>query len=53
MADAVADALDRRPGLVAACDEVEAALGTRHTPSIAVAEMLSPWLGTRVMRADS
>jgi lipid-A-disaccharide synthase len=45
MADAVADALDRRPGFVAACDEVEAVLGTQHTPSIAVAEMLAPWLG--------
>lgn len=58
MADALADALDRRPALVEACGAVEAALvrgplGTRaggetagaRTPSIAVARMLVPWLG--------
>ncbi len=47
IAQALADALDRRPALVAACDEVEASLGNERTPSLAVARMLSPWLGVR------
>jgi lipid-A-disaccharide synthase len=57
MADALADALDRRPALEEACRAVDAALvrgplGTAagetagaRTPSIAVARMLVPWLG--------
>jgi lipid-A-disaccharide synthase len=45
MAQALADALDRRPMLVAACDEVEAALGGHRSPSAEVARMLAPWLG--------
>jgi lipid-A-disaccharide synthase len=45
IADALADALDRRGPLLGACDEVTAMLGERRTPSAAVAEMLSPWLG--------
>ena len=51
IAQALADALDRRPVLVAACDEVEAALGAERTPSLAVAKMLAPWLGTRARAA--
>jgi lipid-A-disaccharide synthase len=47
IAQALGDALDRRPALVAACDEVEAALGPELTPSAAVARMLAPWLGVR------
>jgi lipid-A-disaccharide synthase len=47
IAQALADALDRRPALIAACDEVEAALGRELTPSAAVARMLAPWLGVR------
>jgi lipid-A-disaccharide synthase len=51
IAQALADALDRRPVLVAACDAVEAALGQERTPSLAVAQMLAPWLGTRARAA--
>ena len=51
IARALADALDRRPALVAACDEVEAALGSERHPSIAVARMLAPWLGVRARAA--
>jgi lipid-A-disaccharide synthase len=47
IAQALGDALDRRPSLVAACDEVEAALGHERAPSAAVARMLAPWLGAR------
>ncbi len=45
MAAALADCLDRRVALVAACDEVEAALGNARKPSVAVARMLAPLLG--------
>jgi len=58
MAYALADALDRRPALVQACDEVEATLlagpiakpagyeaASARQPSAAVARMLAPWLG--------
>ncbi len=51
IAQALADALDRRPTLVAACDAVEAALGEQRTPSAAVARMLAPWLGIRANAA--
>ena len=51
IAQALADALDRRPMLVAACDAVEAALGEQRTPSAAVARMLAPWLGIRANAA--
>jgi lipid-A-disaccharide synthase len=51
IAQALADALDRRPALLAACDEVEAALGNERTPSLAIARMLSPWLGVRAHAA--
>jgi lipid-A-disaccharide synthase len=51
MAQALADALDRRSALVGACDEVEAALGDEHTPSVSVARMLAPWLGVRAQAA--
>jgi len=46
MAAALARALDTRGTLVAACQEVDAALGERRTPSREVAAMLLPWLGT-------
>ena len=45
LAAALGDALDRRPALLAACDRVEAILGTPRSPSLTVARMLSPWLG--------
>jgi lipid-A-disaccharide synthase len=45
LAAAIADALDRRPALLLACDRVEARLGGARAPSVAVAQMLSPWLG--------
>jgi lipid-A-disaccharide synthase len=51
IAQALADALDRRPALLAACDEVEASLGDRRTPSAEVARMLAPWLGVRAQAA--
>jgi lipid-A-disaccharide synthase len=44
MAAALEDALDRRRDFVAACDEVEAALGSQRRPSEAVARMIEPWL---------
>jgi lipid-A-disaccharide synthase len=51
MARALADALDRRTELLTACDEVDSALGSERTPSIAVARMLAPWLGTTLHAA--
>jgi lipid-A-disaccharide synthase len=51
IAQALADALDRRPTLVAACDAVEATLGEQRTPSVVVAQMLAPCLGTRARAA--
>jgi lipid-A-disaccharide synthase len=51
LADAVADALDQRGPLLAACSEVEALLSSERTPSLAVARMLSPWLGLRARAA--
>jgi lipid-A-disaccharide synthase len=45
IADALCEALDRRDELLAACAQVEAALGSKRTPSISVAKMLAPWLG--------
>lgn len=51
IADALADTLDRRAALVSACDEVESALGEARTPSLSVARMLAPWLGTRARAA--
>ena len=47
MAAALSGALDRRAELIGACDEVESALGSARTPSLAVAQMLAPWLGAR------
>jgi lipid-A-disaccharide synthase len=44
MAAAMDDALERRATFSAACDEVEAALGTERSPSAAVARMLETWL---------
>ena len=51
LADALADALDRRDELVDACDAVERAFGDTRTPSSAVARMLTPWLEERVRAA--
>jgi lipid-A-disaccharide synthase len=51
LAAAVGDALDRRPALVDACGRVESVLGGARTPSAAVAQMLSPWLGVRARAA--
>ncbi len=51
IAQALADALDRRAVLAVACDEVEATLGDERTPSVAVARMLAPWLGVRANAA--
>lgn len=51
LAEALAGTLDRRPALIAACEEVEATLGDRRTPSAEVARMLSPWLGVRARAA--
>jgi lipid-A-disaccharide synthase len=45
MAEALADALDRRTELLVACDEVEAVLGRARTPSAEVARMIAPWVG--------
>ena len=44
LAKALKQALDRRRELLAACDEVEAALGPLRAPSHEVARMLEPWL---------
>lgn len=48
LASALGDALDRRPALVAACDEVEAVLDGKRTPSVAVARLLAPWLDASI-----
>jgi len=47
IADALADALDRRGALLAECDEVEESFRDARTPSASVARMLAPWLGAR------
>jgi lipid-A-disaccharide synthase len=51
LAAALADALDGRPALLRACDEVETRLGGPRAPSAVVARMLSPWLGARARAA--
>jgi lipid-A-disaccharide synthase len=51
IAQALADALDRRPALLTACDAVLAALEDKRTPSVEVARMLAPWLGVRAHAA--
>jgi lipid-A-disaccharide synthase len=51
IAEALADALDRRTELLAACDQVEASLGDLRAPSVTVARMLAPWLGARARAA--
>jgi lipid-A-disaccharide synthase len=51
LGDALADALDRRPALLDACTEVEASFGDRRAPSLAVAQLLAPWLGVRARAA--
>jgi lipid-A-disaccharide synthase len=44
IADALRDAIDRRPELLIACDEVESALGGMRSPSLTVARILDSWL---------
>jgi lipid-A-disaccharide synthase len=51
LGDALGDTLDRRPALLDACAEVEASFGERKTPSLAVAQLLAPWLGVRARAA--
>jgi lipid-A-disaccharide synthase len=51
LAAALGDALDRRPALLAACDRVEATLGSARNPSRTVARMLCPWLGVEARAA--
>jgi lipid-A-disaccharide synthase len=51
LAGALADALDHRTGLLTACNDVGALLGGERTPSLTVAQMLSPWLGVRARAA--
>jgi lipid-A-disaccharide synthase len=51
IAEALSDTLDRRPELLADCDEVEATLGSARTPSVSVAQMLAPWLNLRLRAA--
>lgn len=51
IADALTDALDRRPELLADCNDVEAALGRLRTPSLSVARMLAPWVNLGVREA--
>jgi lipid-A-disaccharide synthase len=46
IATALADALDRRSALLAACEKVEAAFGNARTPSATVAGFLAPWLSS-------
>lgn len=45
MAEVLGQIFAGRDVLLQACAEVEAALGTEVTPSLAVARMLAPWLG--------
>ena len=40
------DALDRKTELLQACDAVRATLGGETTPSVRVARLLAPWLGS-------
>jgi lipid-A-disaccharide synthase len=51
LGDALGDTLDRRPALLDACAEVEAVFGPKRTPSLAVAQLLAPWLGVRARAA--
>ena len=44
LARALTETLERRRELLAACDEVDAALGDLREPSREVARMLAPWL---------
>jgi lipid-A-disaccharide synthase len=44
IARALAHAIDARETFLAHCDEVDAALGDRRSPSDEVARMLTPWL---------
>jgi lipid-A-disaccharide synthase len=45
LASALGDALDHRAASLDACGELERLLGRDRTPSLAVARMISPWLG--------
>jgi lipid-A-disaccharide synthase len=52
VAEALAEALDRREELVLACHDVRAALGDARTPSLDVARMLAPWLSPGEVRSS-
>ena len=47
LAEALGKAFDERTEFVKACDEVEATLGPRRSPSREVARMIEPWLTKR------
>ena len=47
LAEALGKAFDERTEFVKACDEVEAMLGPRRSPSREVARMIEPWLTKR------
>jgi len=51
MAEAIADALDRRAILADFCDQLETVLGGARSPSTSVARILAPWLGARARAA--
>jgi len=51
IAEALSDTLDRRPELLADCDQVEAILGSARTPSLSVARALAAWLDLRLRAA--
>jgi lipid A disaccharide synthetase len=44
LAEALGAALDGKPDLARACDELETILGTATSPSREVARMVRPWL---------
>jgi lipid-A-disaccharide synthase len=44
LASALAQAMDQRVNLLAACEELRALFGTATAPSAAVARMLAPWI---------
>ena len=47
MQDELARVLDERASMLAACDEVEAALGRKTAASSVVAQMIGPWVGVK------
>src|SRR5262249_40387847 len=45
LASAVAESLDQRVNLLAACQELRSIFRAATTPSVSVARMLTPWIG--------